>query len=117
QAGEGDLLEAVPFREVAEGGVARDDLVAAARAETVPELAVQQAEAALEADGLPPSVESVPDRHRHPREADGIEPDVRVEGGLSPCRRRSESLPGEEVERRAVAARDRLLEGRLEPLP
>ena len=62
--------------------------------------------------------EATPDRRRHRREPIRVEPDVRIDRLAAPVLRRAgpQPLSREKIQRGTVAARDRLLDRRLEAM-
>ena len=102
------LLEAVPRREVAERGVARDDLASLAARKPATELGVEPLELAGERVGRLRLPELDSDRTHHRGVANRVEPHVRVANDLAvlilPL---LQILSGEKVERAAARAAPR----------
>ena len=111
--GDRDLAQPVALREVAEGGVARDDLPARAALQASPVPAIERAQVSKQRGGGPVQRGAEPPHDLG--EEDRIEPDVRIgaEAGLLSFRRlKRQSL--QDVDDAAARLGGGLADGRLE---
>ena len=100
---------------IAERSVARDDLVATTRRQAGPHFVVESGELRPESRSTLGTIQLGSDRSNDAGESHRVEPDMGVERALLLARSGKEVLTVEQVERRPRAARNGLLQRRLEP--